>query len=278
MVSDQPRTRPPAITGLSYHTASYWETRFSTDPREQFGFEWLSPSTTLLSLLTPSLLSRTPPPRILHIGVGTSNLSLDIVRHLRETGYDDWKDRAERIVNVDFAERSVEFQRQAEKKFLEETGEEHEGDLMRYEVVDLMDWAQVAGLGKGELFDVVLDKSTTDSISTGEDVPFTSLLQSQTAHPAMAHLSKQRQGLDVRGVAATQMLGTHLGAIVKPGGVWLCHSYSSDRWDDVIPAIKEEGTDEAWPWKEVSRTPVPVQSLDPNAPQIHHYIYTMQRR
>ncbi len=197
---------------------------------------------------------------------------------LARCGASRLKDRAGRIVNVDFAERSVEFQRQAERRSLDEIGEEHDGDLMRYEVVDLMNWEQAAGLGKGELFDVVLDKSTADSISTGEDVPFTSLRHSESAHPALRHLAAESERKGVGGVAATQVLGTHLGAIVKPGGIWLCHSYSSDRWDDVITDATGEATDEAWPWREVSRTPVPVQASDPNAPQIHHYIYTMQRR
>lgn len=279
MVSYAPRARGSGSTGLSYHTSAYWNARFTTDPREQGGFEWLSPSTSLLSLLTsdPTLLTRTPPIRILHIGVGTSRLSLDLVRYWRQTILGDWKERARRIVNVDFAERSIDFQRRAEQAFLEEIDEEEEG-LMKYAVLDLLSWREVqAVMSKGEPFDVVLDKSTTDSISTGDDVSFASLVESTETHPALENLSQRCRSSREGGVATTQVLGIHLGALVKPGAIWLCHSYNADRWDDVLTS-SDASTEAAWPWREVRKTPVPVEASDPNAPQIHHYIYTMQRR
>lgn len=145
---------------------------------------------------------------------------------------------------------------------------------MEHHVVDLLDWNVVESvLGQGERFDVVLDKSTTDSISTGEDTSFT-CIKADTHHPSIPQLVKSRP-VEMGGVATTQLLGIHLGAIVKPDGLWLCHSYSSDRWDDVVPS--SEAAADAWPWKQRDKTPVPVESSNPNAPQINHYMYTMQR-
>ncbi|SJX62020.1 uncharacterized protein SRS1_10647 [Sporisorium reilianum f. sp. reilianum] len=267
-------TPSQARSGLSYHSPAYWDTRFATDPREAHGFEWLSASTSLLSLLPPTLLLRDPPPRILHIGVGTSALSLDIVRYLRQHSPADWRERAKHVVNVDFSLNSVEFQRRAERVFLQELGESaEEGEgLMQYHVLDLLDWGQVHAVLGDKTFDVVLDKSTTDSISTGEDTPFASIVASpSTHHPTLLQLATQHKGKQT-GVATTQVLGIHLAALVQHGGVWLCHSYSSARWDDVVP----EGED-VWPWEEVGRTPVAVEASDPSAPQIYHYIYTLHR-
>ncbi|CDS00865.1 uncharacterized protein SPSC_03181 [Sporisorium scitamineum] len=263
-------------TALSYHLSTYWDSRFATDPREQHGFEWLSSTSSLLAHLPPTLLLRNPPIRILHIGVGTSRLSLDIVRFWQQHSPEDWKERARNVVNVDFSQNSVDFQRRAEREFLQEAGEEGEEVLMEYNVLDLLDWEQVRAALGGELFDVVLDKSTTDSISTGEDTAFQSIVTSSDAyHPTLLQLSTQRKGKEV-GVATTQLLGINLAAVVQKGGVWLCHSYSSARWEDVILPKDAEGK-ELWPWSEVSTTPVAVESSNPNAPQVCHYTYTLQR-
>ncbi|GAC92663.1 hypothetical protein PHSY_000217 [Pseudozyma hubeiensis SY62] len=278
MTASPTRTRPSKSSGLSYHSASYWNHRFITDPRESSGFEWLSSSTSLLSLLTTSpapLLLRDPPIHILHIGVGTSSLSLDILKYWRQQFPADWMYRAKNIVNVDFSPNSVDFQRRAECQWLGEIGEDGDVELMEYRIVDLLDWHQVESvLGQGEPFDLVLDKSTTDSISTGEDTAFT-CIKGDTHHPSLLQLARSKIGV-VGGVATTQVLGIHLSSIVKPDGLWYCHSYSSDRWDDVISPSEAAAAD-IWPWKQTDKTSVAVESSDPNAPLINHYIYTMQR-
>lgn len=274
------RRQRPAVGGLSYHDASYWQDRFSSDPREASGFEWLSSSTSLLSLLPASLLLRAPPARILHIGVGTSRLSLDLLAYYCESAPDDWRERAKQVVNVDFSEKSIEFQRQAELALLKEVGEDTGGEvLMEYYVLDLLNYQRVESvLGEKERkFDVVLDKSTTDSISTGEDTPF-ELIQEGRHHESLVRLA-QSSGIAAKGLATTQILGVSLASVVGRDGIWLCHSYSSGRWDDVLLQSESEdrtGT-EAWPWRETSKTAVPVESSHSNAPQINHWIYTLQR-
>ena len=271
-MSDAGRSRTPRAAGnaLSYHSPAYWEHRFTTDPREAGGFEWLSSSLSLLSLLPPDTLLANPSPRVLHIGVGTSRLSLDLLKYWKAESPADWQSRARGVVNVDFSERSIEFQKRREREFLDEVGEEGvKGGLMRYEVMDLLNWAEVKSvLSEAEGgFDVVLDKSTTDSISTGEDTPF-SLISDSHHHPTLVDLAKQPQR-EKEAVATTQVLGVNLASVVRKGGLWLCHSYSSGRWDDVIQ--------EGWPWTEVAKTPVPVEQSKANAPQINHWIYTLQR-
>ena len=284
--------------GVSYHDASYWETRFTSDSREVDGFEWLSSSSPLLSLLPPSLLLSSPPAQILHIGVGTSRLSLDLLRYWREHSPGDWKQRARAVVNVDFSPTSIAFQRTAERAFLSDLGElpnddEEDGTLMQYDVVDLLNWSDVHRKLGAHRFTVVLDKSTTDSISTGSDVPLThppattsGSTEEDKVHPALTQLAEMYRG-KAAGVATTQVLGIHLGAVTTHDAIWLCHSYSSDRWQDILPspttttAEHQNGTDDeesgVWPWTQTSKTPVPVASPDPNAPQINHYVYTLRR-
>ncbi|KIS70762.1 uncharacterized protein UMAG_01916 [Mycosarcoma maydis] len=272
------QARSAAASGLSYHTSTYWDHRFSTDPRERHGFEWLSSSTWLLSLLTVSptpLLLRDPPIRILHIGAGTSRLSLDILAYWRDHFPDEWKDRASNILNVDFSPNSIDFQKRAEMQWLQEVGETRSECMMKYLVLDLLDWQQVDNLFKeGRQFDVVLDKSTTDSISTGDDTLFSSISKG-LHHRALSQLAEQHSQVK-HGVATIQVLGIHLASLVKLGGVWLCHSYSSDRWEDVVHSQGEHATS-TWPWTQLDKMAVPVQASDPNAPQINHYIYTMRR-
>lgn len=271
--------------GLAYHTATYWETRFECDPRETDGFEWLSSSTNLLTSLPRPLLLRQPPIRILHIGVGTSSLSLDLVRWWREHSPHDWKQRAQQVVNVDFSKKSIDFQRNAEQNFLRECRESNKQEvqeLMEYHVLDLLNWSKVqVALGCDPTFGIVLDKSTTDSISTGSDVMRDSGQPRRGVwHPETLALATSRMA-QAEGVATIQVLGIHLGALVNKGGLWLCHSYSRDRWEDVRVHASAEGQGQeegdAWPWTQVAKTPVPVESSNPNAPQINHYIYTMQR-
>lgn len=173
------------------------------------------------------------------------------------------------MVNVDFSDKSIEYQLDAERKFLEDFGMAEGGvPLMKYHGLDLVDWPQVKHvLGAGG-FDVVLDKSTTDSISTGDDVSFATIAGAEErSHPTLVQLAQERANLSDR-VATTQILGTHLASIVKQGGLWFCHSYSASRWDDIIQSP-------SWPWKQISRTSVPIPSSDPNAPQLSHYIYTI---
>lgn len=256
-------SRPSKGVGgaLSYHTSSYWNARFATDPREAAGFEWLSSSSSLLSSIPPSVLASSSP-KILHIGVGTSSLSLDLARYYH--AQDGHCSRAAGVMNVDFAPRSIEFQRTAERHWLESI--DHADQVMQYKVLDLLDWSQVCKMQGG--FDVVLDKSTADSISTGQDLHLDSL--DLNVHPAIRKLAQHEKA-----IPTIQILGIHLAALVSKGGVWLCHSYSSDRWADLV--IPPHEAHEAWPWKLTETTAIPVVSSTPNAPQIHHHIYTLHR-
>lgn len=259
--SSSQRSAKGAGGALSYHTSSYWNSRFATDPREASGFEWLSSSSSLLSCI-PSCILTSPSPRILHIGVGTSSLSLDIARYFHAQDGDC--SRAAGVMNVDFAPRSIEFQRSAERQWLQSIAHSVD-EVMPYKVLDLLDWSQVCEMQGG--FDVVLDKSTADSISTGQDLHLDDL-------PTIAHPALRKIAQHTKAIPTIQVLGIHLAALVKKGGVWLCHSYSSDRWADVVVPPDAQ---QVWPWRLGEVVDIPVESDIPNAPQIQHHIYTLHR-
>lgn len=73
-------------------------------------------------------------------------------------------------------------------------------ELMENHVLDLLDHREVdrvLGSG-GRRFDVVLDKSTTDSISTGEDTPFDQITEARH-HGSLVKLARARDGKKGRG-------------------------------------------------------------------------------
>ncbi|PWY98516.1 hypothetical protein BCV70DRAFT_33297 [Testicularia cyperi] len=289
-------SRQAKSPGISYHDQGYWDERFTSDPRETKGFEWLSSGNELFerSVEIISAQSEKVPSeqtKILHIGVGTSSLSIQIVRWLHATYPQDWRQRASRIVNVDFSPLSIKFQRQLERDFLKEiseseqrsdhdfidgTGREQD-DLMVYHVVDLLNYKNVQDtLGKC-CFHLILDKSTTDSISTAPDLTsdevVTSVAGKHHADVYKLASSYHRDGAHVK-IPWAQILALNLHCVAVDDATWLCHSYSSDRWQDSVQ--NAEGT--LWCWVQKSKLPVavPNTSADVNAPALYHYIYEMR--
>ncbi|SPO35217.1 uncharacterized protein PSFLO_00688 [Pseudozyma flocculosa] len=195
------RSRCRMVGGPDYSLQSYWQTRFTAnDARENHGrgFEWLANGDCLVvpaarhlsqqragtrtsaqvssqledTAAVPSASAPiTRPQRVLHIGIGSSTLSAQLHDLLSSSPAPSMPFE---IVNVDFAPSAVGL---AQRSDAGRTG-------MFYRTVDLLSWSDVRSLlflgssrSNGEReeaqgFDVILDKSTTDSISTGPDLCF----------------------------------------------------------------------------------------------------------
>ncbi|KAH7171480.1 S-adenosyl-L-methionine-dependent methyltransferase [Dactylonectria macrodidyma] len=123
---------------------SYWRDRFTSEK----SFEWLVPSADFIRVVEPQLSSLRPEARILHIGIGTS----DLQNHFRARGYSN-------VLNIDFEPLAVDRGRELEKQSF--------GDVkMRYGVHD----ATQLDIGQREKFHLVVDKSTVDAVScAGKD-------------------------------------------------------------------------------------------------------------
>ncbi|KAI0403338.1 S-adenosyl-L-methionine-dependent methyltransferase [Xylaria palmicola] len=135
-----------------FEKQSYWRDRFAAET----SFEWLAPSATFMPFIEPHLLRRRgsstgAPPRILHLGSGTS----DLHAHFRMRGYRD-------LTNVDYEPLALERGREIEERAF--------GDVrMGYEVADVTRLCEDLDLGLGHetRFDVVVDKSTVDAVACG---------------------------------------------------------------------------------------------------------------
>jgi SAM-dependent methyltransferase len=139
-----------------FEKQEYWHDRFATETR----FEWLATSDEFMRILEADadlskLLEQksrcSSPPRILHVGFGTS----DLQNHLRAAGLGS-------VLNADYEPLAVERGRSLE--------EAQFGDVrMGYAVADATKLDAELGLGERneDNFDLVIDKSTVDAVSCG---------------------------------------------------------------------------------------------------------------
>ncbi|KAF7292850.1 Glyco-hydro-cc domain-containing protein [Mycena indigotica] len=126
-----------------FDNKEYWQQRFA----HETAFEWLVSSTDFMRVLEPYLEKLPKAARILHLGIGTSELH----NHLRMLGFSD-------ITNIDYEPMAIERSKQLEEKAF--------GDVrMQYLVADVTELE--SDRLRGGLFDLVVDKSTADAVSCG---------------------------------------------------------------------------------------------------------------
>ena len=280
-------TMPP-----NYESESFWNTRFKSESH----FEWLGNGQETIIPGVHHYLeehrSRRLPPRTLHIGAGTSTLSENILRAYHEV-YSDHEGFGSVVMNTDFAEEAVARGRQ--------TDEAVKGEV-RWGRVDLLSWNDCKGLvesfqpkedeGEKRLFEIVVDKSTSDAISCGEDVSFcketlTKDDQKLSTHPLILKLVSQVDS-DVHLVLEPlEILALHLASLVKPGGVWIALSYSSHRFPFLTTKenLDKEGKEAVsdllavsrfWEIEKVEQVDAPSGG-NAHAPVIQHHLYTLRR-
>jgi EEF1A lysine methyltransferase 4 len=225
----------------SFADQEYWDLRFRKDPCT---FDWLLPASVVREVVA-GVLEKAPSPRILHIGCGTSELSF----HLRFL-----VPKAGQVCNVDYSPAAVEAGIMAEVDRMVAEGKSHE-DRMDWRQVDLLSGTAVEGLmatykgsGAGEggpfgpgLFSVIVDKSTSDAISCGEDVKVELPYRFRTETP------QGPQDALIRSTASVHplhVLAIHLAALAVPGeGRWIAISYTDDRFPffPPFPRSKADG-------------------------------------
>ncbi|KAI0962080.1 hypothetical protein AcV7_001001 [Taiwanofungus camphoratus] len=279
----------------NYHHQSFWENRFKNESH----FEWLGNGECILRHLRAYMQSRddhrlvqnlNKPPRLLHIGAGTSSLSDQVLETYQEL-YQE-KLEGDMIVNVDFSE-TVVWKRSQEETVRQREGR---GQGMRWTQADMLRWSDVAELvnsGDGgydaenaraeEQFAVVLDKSTSDAISCGDDLLFKDL--TPQVHPVLqAYLAARPESAIT--LDPIELLALHLASIVHPGGVWIALSFSAVRFsflqaqeaaglgtlERVFPALY-------WTLQEVESLEAPSgqEKAGVFAPAVRHYLYVMRR-
>ncbi|KAG9099121.1 hypothetical protein FS749_002081 [Ceratobasidium sp. UAMH 11750] len=244
MSTPPPRPRASAST-IDYSSKGYWISRFNHEQN----FEWLVSSPSLLPHITRALDDLdTKPLRILHIGCGNSELSLDL-RQLVEG-----RPTASNIniVNVDYAPPALEQMRAAELARF--------GNItMQWEVLDLLDWGSMSQFNPERT--VIIDKSCADAIACGQNIR-TPLLAGGT-----------------EGVHPVEVLALYLAALVMPGSVWLAVSYSSGRFDFLASQDKRgPQTCNFWQLEYAERTLARTETKENvHAPEVYHTIFVLRR-
>lgn len=247
--------------GPSYDEEKYWNEKFANNPD---CFEWLGCGSVLLDAFHrafPPSSNAPTPPRTLHLGAGTSKLSLDLARHYLSTykPHNDNVSVLDSIRNVDFSQIALDIgEQQAHSEGL---------SGMQYRRIDLRDWIECQSLTSDGLMDFILDKSTSDAVSTNRLIELNSMQSRQC--PLM-------QATDCTLVDPLDLVALHLAALSKPGCLWAVLSYSSCRFD--ILDSPHSHSKSHWKLVEKTSIPAPSGSHDSGAPATYHWYYLLQRQ
>ncbi|KAL1622818.1 hypothetical protein SLS54_004838 [Diplodia seriata] len=291
----------------------YWDQRFAKNPS---AFDWLLPANCLDGAIVEALEHASSPsnprPRLLHIGCGTSVLSLHLRSHVEDP---------RQVHNTDFSRVAVELGARWERDVFEAdtttaheaseafgceskesvalnqdgasppelvkepTGEEENGrkggaelatdhdhdhrhpPRMQWSTLDLLSLPSITALAsrEGRRYDIIVDKSTCDAISCGDDVPVplphplqmssssanssSPSSSSSSPSPSSSSLSSSSSPSPSPSASTTvnihplHILALHLASLVPPGGRWLALSYSGQRFPffEPFPARADEG-------------------------------------
>ncbi|KAI0778329.1 hypothetical protein BD413DRAFT_508416 [Trametes elegans] len=288
LVPNRPLTTPPAALEEidedmppDYELQSYWKERFDGEHH----FEWLGDGkdtilphvrSYLRTSLSPAHPTPGSPPRLLHIGAGTSSLS----ERLRELYLDvygaDTDERA--IVHTDFAENLVAREREAEEARRAKGGPEKG---MRWFCLDVLRWTEVkALLDLAGPFEVVVDKSTSDAISCGEDVSYEG--KDAAKHPAIDKYLTTHGG-EKTTFAAVELLAIHLASVVRAGGLWVALTFSSNRFSFLSAIGKGDASSpramDYWNLERVIAVEAPSGTKsNVHAPVVQHYVCLIRRK
>jgi hypothetical protein len=227
-----------------FASQEYWDQRFTKDPKP---FDWLLPA-KILHDVAKEVIDKTDlqSPQILHIGCGTSDAHI-----LRRLVTDP-----KHVLNVDYSEAAVQAGSKRERELL---ASEHIDRLlepgkhdsvqdmamdppppMRWSCRDLLSLPDTLAFlhsqqdDRGRLFDLVLDKSTSDSIACGAprhvSLPYPLSIDGWTRRVRASGTH------ELKDVHPLHVLAVHLAALTTPRtGRWILVSYSEDRLPFVPP-------------------------------------------
>lgn len=272
----------------SFGECAYWEERYAKRTEE---FDWLLPATCMDGAIARALESSgRPNPRIIHLGCGTSTLSY----HLRK-----FVENPEQIHNVDFSSQAIELCKERERELFNLNGSEDKngsGKATEWSVIDLLASDQITQLAargdRSPPYDLVVDKSTCDSVCCGDDrqIPEPSVLRA--ANVKSADLDNDDSPVSTA-IHPLDLLGINLAYIVPPGSHWVALTYSKDRFSDWYNTwrppprwIRSKNNRLPHPsrlWELKASEAIPVKQEDGKAgtgihqPEILDYIYVFAR-
>lgn len=246
----------------SFGDLEYWNIRFSKEDN----FEWLADFSLLEPWLKQAIAERSGckgEPQILHIGCGSSALSLQL-RNL--------VDSPRQIHNVDYSDVVIGRNRRREEEMLYSLGAEIEP--CRWSTLDLLSVSQILEY-EGPGYDVIIDKSTSDAISCAADVSVRLPYHINTV--SLTRLN----GMTEAYVYPLDILANHLAYLARPGCSWVVLSYSASRFSRVQDEVTTEGLPRPSELWNLERHEKIEQPPDPNdtvhRPPIMHHLYVLRR-
>lgn len=261
----------------SYGSQEYWNKRFVDEPEP---FEWLGAPNMLDPYLKDALSSCAEAnPRLLHIGCGTSVLAHHLRALVRE---------AKQVHNLDYSQVAIDLGRKREKE-LQASLSNATGNRMRWDPVDMLDHNSFLNACKPGAYDVIVDKSTSDSIACCDNVhirlPYTIDLYPESA--ATIDTTQPSESIH-----PLHILAVHLALMTRPGARWIALSYSSDRFPFIdglyssrphLPGFPDTGT--LWKLLDKQEVSSPTEESDFDGhgngvihrPKTSHWIYILER-
>jgi hypothetical protein len=271
-----------------YADQTYWESRF----KQESQFEWLGTGDLLLNHLRYHLkMCNEGPsfdrdlPRTLQIGAGNSHLDKKIINIYKDLGMEGRKDRYPLVVNTDFSSAAVN------RANAKNNQAEHRTSSTVWEISDALNWQNVRDLlQQYGRFDAVVDKSTSDAISCGENIVLQYMDQpgqisnDDSINPfCVQHM--RLNGDKLISLEPLHLLAIHMASLVNPGGVWTVLSYSANRFPFLKPAEADDFTRSPiaagrwWRLKSVEEVEAPSgQGREGvHAPTVMHSLYVLER-
>jgi hypothetical protein len=242
----------------SFGDLEYWNKRFTKEDE----FEWLADFTVLEPWLKREIAEKTVP-QILHIGCGSSALSMQLR---------DLVDSPQQIHNVDYSGVVVEKNRHREHELLRCL--EASTEQCRWSTLDLLSVSQVLDFGKsGKGYDVIVDKSTSDAISCSDDVSVELPYHLNTKQSSrLPHFVQ---------VYPLHILAINLAYLARSGCSWIVLSYSADRfsyWKDEITTEGLPHPSELWMLERHEKIEQPPDPNDTvHRPPVMHHLYILRR-
>ncbi|UZJ56800.1 hypothetical protein CBS101457_006120 [Exobasidium rhododendri] len=265
--------------GPCYDEEEYWEEKFKVTPD---AFEWLGSGEILLEAFrhyqrqkanddgseATQTKGRSPLPRVLQLGVGTSNLSLSLAKEF----YIGDRSSLRSIINVDFSQEALSIgENQASK-------EDVVG--MQFIRLDFRNWKELSScsaLNEEGYIDFIFDKSTSDAISTNPDVVLASLSDEDECQllKTTRFLNETNGDDKPAAIDPLDLVALHLAALSKAGCLWAVLSYSDTRFQ----MFNDPACYSRRYWSVLQKKPIqaPSGSVNVNAPPVFHWFYLLQR-
>jgi hypothetical protein len=166
--------------------------------------------------------------------------------------------------NADFSSEAVRIGRDIERT-------KSSIHAMQWIRVDLRLWNEVSVLGKFAPFDVILDKSTSDAISTSADLEISSEDELSASSPIVIDVLSRYPSSTLSPV---ELLALQLVPLTKKGSTWIALSYSTMRFDGL------NFMTEYWIVRSriaLRAPPGPVSSTT-HTPEVFHWLYILERK